>query len=133
MPARTTPRERRRMKSEAPPLTFKELDMRRHTMSLATLTVLTGLALSGVATPATARPEVGPHPDQPQTFPAAPPSVGRIGRQIVRCDTGEGNLGGAGVTAPATLPNITTCVPASWVVPAVSAAAARQLEHDLLR
>lgn len=69
--------------------------MSRHTMGLA-LTVLTGLALSSVATPATARPEAGPRPGQPVESVAAPLSVGRIGRQIVRCDSGEGNLSGAG-------------------------------------
>jgi hypothetical protein len=65
---------------------------------------------------ASARPNAGI--DTGSSHPASAPrpvvsslTIARIGTQIVRCDTGEGNLGGAGAAAPLTLPEVTSCTP----------------------
>jgi len=113
--------------------------------TLTVTAIAAAIAVGAAAALASARPDNDPFPGGHSTALnhtpaatwdtawAAPSAVSRIGTQVVRCDSGEGNLGGAGTPAPATLPSITTCTPASWTVPAVSAAVARQLEHDPLR
>ena len=92
---------------------------------------IAGLVVAGsTAADATARPESGID-TRSVTLPTTVPAVARIGAQIVRCDTGEGNLSGAGALAPLTLTDIITCRRNSPTLP--SAAQARQLEHDPLR
>lgn len=105
----------------------------RRTTTLITVAGLTALALGCAgATPASARQDPGI--DTGTTISGYPArlTLARIGGQIVRCDTGEGNLGGAGTEAPLTLPAVTTCNPSNPGEPA-TAAQARQLEHDPLR
>jgi hypothetical protein len=103
----------------------------RRRLALAAAAGVTGLVLVGsTAGDASARPESGIDTRSTTVLTTAP-TVARIGAQIVRCDTGEGNLSGAGALAPLTLSDITTCSPASPAPP--SAAEARQLEHDPLR
>lgn len=103
----------------------------RGRLALAAAAGITGLVLTCTAAGvASARPDSGID-TSPTSVSATVPAVGRIGAQIVRCDTGEGNLSGAGALAPRTLPDITTCSPATPTPP--SAAQARQLEHDPLR
>jgi len=65
---------------------------------------------------AAARPDAGIDTGSSHPAPAPRPvvsrlTVERIGTQIVRCDTGEGNLGGAGAPAPLTLPEVISCTP----------------------
>jgi hypothetical protein len=92
---------------------------------------ITGLVLTGAtAAVASGRPDSGID-TRSSTVSTTVPIIARIGAQIVRCDTGEGNLSGAGALAPLTLSDITTC---SQAIPTSSSAAqARQLEHDPLR
>lgn len=115
----------------------------RRTAVSATAVIAAAMTIAAAAAPASARPYDGPFPN-PAKHPiaawdttwAAPAAVSRVGTQVVRCDTGEGNLGGAGRAAPTTLPQVTTCAratgPSSTPAPA-SAAMAHQLERDLLR
>jgi hypothetical protein len=104
----------------------------RRPLTLLTAAGVAALALTcSSGTPALARQGVGSEPGSAAWQPA-PVTVARIDRQVIRCDTGEGNLGGAGARAPLTLPFVATCNPSAPVAQA-SAAQARQLEHDLLR
>ena len=92
---------------------------------------IAGLVVAGsTVADASARPESGID-SRSITLPTTVPAVARIGAQIVRCNTGEGNLSGAGALAPLTLTDIITCRLNSPSLP--SAAQARQLEHDPLR
>lgn len=107
--------------------------VRRHITTLITVAGLTALALaSASAPPASARQDFGIDTGTTISGHPARLTLARIGGQIVRCDTGEGNLGGAGAEAPLTLPAVTTCNPSTPAGPG-SAAQARQLEHDPLR
>lgn len=93
---------------------------------------LTLVALAWVIpTPASASQDSGFETGRTAVSHAAPVTVARIGTQIVRCDTGEGNLGGAGATAPLTLPVVSSCAPTN--VDTVAPASVRRLEHDPLR
>jgi hypothetical protein len=107
------------------------------TLTVATATLTLSIA---AALPALARQDPGVDA-VPATRPAAyqreaPAALGRIGTQVVRCDTGEGNLSGAGAPAPWTLPTITSCSPITPITPVeppMSPAKARQLAHELVR
>jgi hypothetical protein len=80
--------------------------------------------------PASAQPDPGI--DTGSSVPAsAAPAVARIGGQIVRCDTGEGNLGGSEARAPLTLPEVTTCSHGTPLHSPVGPAPERR--HDPLR
>jgi len=99
----------------------------------ATAAGLTAFALTcASATPTSARQDLGIGTGWAAAWQAAPVTVARIDNQIIRCDTGEGNLGGAGARAPLTLPSVTTCSP-STAIASPSAEQARQLERDPLR
>lgn len=116
-----------------PKTTIASPDRRRSRgpLALAAATCLTGLVLSAAtAGSASAHPDAGFDTGSTRVSTTAP-TVARIGDQIVRCDTGEGNLSGAGALAPLTLTDITTCSPVTPTPP--SAAQARRLEHDPLR
>lgn len=112
--------------------------MSTKTTITATTLIAATIGLLSAAAPASARPDDGPFPN-PAKHPiaawdttwAAPAAVSRVGTQLVRCDTGEGNLAGAGKTAPTSLPQVTTCARTNH--PAPAATAAHQLEHDPLR
>lgn len=116
--------------------------MNTRTAITASTLIAASIGLLSAATPAAARPYDGPFPN-PAKHPvagwdttwAAPAAVARVGTQLVRCDTGEGNLAGQGMPAPTTLPQVTTCAlaRAGSSAAAMSAASAHQLERDLLR
>ena len=93
---------------------------------------LLGLTLATIMqTSAWARPDSGIDTRYSATVTSAP-AVARVGDQIVRCETGEGNLSGAGVPAPLTLTDVTSCRPGATASNS-SAGRARQLEHDPMR
>jgi hypothetical protein len=106
----------------------------RRRLSRAAAAGATGLVMAcATQLPAFAHPDTGSIDTGSSAPWRAAPAVARIGGLIVRCDTGEGNLGGAGVLPPLTLPEVTTCNPGRPSPAPASAYQARQLEHDPLR
>lgn len=106
----------------------------RGRLALATAAGATGLVLAcAIQLPASALPDAGSIDTGSSAPRHAAPAIARIGGLIVRCDTGEGNLGGAGALAPLTLAEVTTCSPARPTPASALAQQARQLEHDPLR
>ena len=103
-------------------------------LALAAAAGATGLVLAcATQLPASAHPDNGSIDTGSSALWHAAPAVARVGGFIVRCDTGEGNLGGAGALPPLTLPEVTTCNPGRPAEAPASAQQARRLEHDPLR